>query len=159
MQTTKRVFYAMFGLAMMELFIGQSSLHAAVASKVTKPLHASCKPARSAKVATAKSKSALKGVAAVYADMLSGRKTASGQKFCQNSLTAAHRSLPLGTKVRVTNVSNHKSIEVLINDRGPWQKGRVIDLSAAAAAKVGMPKRGTALVTLEVVDPTAGNES
>jgi rare lipoprotein A len=93
----------------------------------------------------------MKGLAAVYSNKFIGRKTASGQKFCQSQLTAAHRTLPLGTKVRVTNIRNSKSIEVRINDRGPFHARRVIDLSTAAAMKVGMGKKGLALVKLEVV--------
>lgn len=92
----------------------------------------------------------MEGLASVYSDKLNGRKTASGQTFHQNELTAAHPSLPFGTKVKVTNTQNNKSVEVRINDRGPNQAGRVIDLSASAAAKLGMKKNGTAPVKLEV---------
>ena len=93
----------------------------------------------------------MEGLAAVYSDKLSGRKTASGQAFRQSELTAAHPTLPFGTKVRVTNTRNNKSVEVRINDRGPTQAGRVIDLSSAAAAKIGIRKTGTAPVKLDVV--------
>ena len=91
------------------------------------------------------------GLAAVYSDKLNGRKTASGQTFRQSELTAAHPSLPFGTMVKVTNTQNSKSVDVRINDRGPTQAGRVIDLSSAAAAKIGIKKIGTAPVKLEVV--------
>jgi rare lipoprotein A len=93
----------------------------------------------------------MEGLAAVYSDKLNGRKTASGQVFRQSELTAAHPSLPFGTKVRVTNTRNNKSVDVHINDRGPTQAGRVIDLSSASAAKIGIRKNGTAPVKLEVV--------
>jgi rare lipoprotein A len=93
----------------------------------------------------------MEGLAAVYSDKLNGRKTASGQVFRQNELTAAHPALPFGTQVRVTNTKNNKSVEVRINDRGPTQAGRVIDLSSAAAAKIGIGRMGTAPVKLEVV--------
>jgi rare lipoprotein A len=93
----------------------------------------------------------MEGLAAVYSDKLNGRKTASGQVFRQSELTAAHPSLPFGTKVRVTNTKNNKSVEVRINDRGPTQAGRVIDLSSAAAAQVGIGKAGMAPVKLDVV--------
>jgi rare lipoprotein A len=93
----------------------------------------------------------MQGLASVYSDRLNGRKTASGQVFRQDELTAAHPSLVFGTKVRVTNTKNNKSVEVRINDRGPTQAGRVIDLSRAAAAKIGMGKTGIAPVELEVV--------
>ncbi len=99
----------------------------------------------------------MEGLAAVYSDRLDGRKTASGQVFSQKKLTAAHPSLAFGTKVRVTNTKNAKTVEVTINDRGPMQAGRVIDLSSAAAAKIGLGKKGLAPVRLEVVAaPSAG---
>jgi len=91
------------------------------------------------------------GIASVYSDSLSGRKTASGQRFNQKKLTAAHRSLPIGTKVRVTNLHNNKTVDVFINDRGPFHRNRVIDLSSAAASKIGMRKRGFAQVKLQII--------
>ena len=93
----------------------------------------------------------MEGLAAVYSDKLSGRKTANGQIFNQQALTAAHPSLAFGTRVKVTNTKNNKSVEVRINDRGPTQAGRVIDLSRAAAAKIGINKNGMAPVKLEIV--------
>ena len=152
MKTTKLVFMVMIGLAMIEFTAGQSFNIAAAASvKTAKTSLASSKTKAKSTATAAKSKKLMKGVATVYADKFIGRKTASGQRFRQSELTAAHRLLPLGTKVRVTNLRNQKTVEVRINDRGPWAKGRIIDLSAAAPAKVGMAKRGTALVKLEVV--------
>jgi rare lipoprotein A len=91
------------------------------------------------------------GLAAVYSDKLAGHKTASGEVFSQQKLTAAHPSLAFGTRVKVTNTKNSKTVEVRINDRGPKQAGRVIDLSSAAGAKIGLGKHGTAPVQLEVV--------
>jgi rare lipoprotein A len=99
----------------------------------------------------ARSADAMEGLAAVYSDKLSGRKTASGQVFSQTKLTAAHPSLAFGTKVKVTNTKNNKTVEVTVNDRGPTQAGRVIDLSSAAAATIGLGKKGMAPVKLEVV--------
>jgi rare lipoprotein A len=93
----------------------------------------------------------MEGLAAVYSDKLSGRKTASGQVFSQAKLTAAHPTLAFGTRVKVTNTKNNKSVDVVINDRGPTQAGRVIDLSTSAAAKIGIGKQGMAPVKLEVV--------
>ena len=78
-----------------------------------------------------------------------GQMTASGGRFNPNALTAAHRSLPFGTKVRVTNKRNGKSVIVTINDRGPFIRGRVIDLSNAAAGVIGMRSAGVAPVTVE----------
>lgn len=80
-----------------------------------------------------------------------GSRTASGEKFNPNELTAAHPSLPFGTKVRVTNVSTGKSVTVRVNDRGPFVRGRVIDVSHAAAQSIGMTGQGVAKVKLDVV--------
>jgi rare lipoprotein A len=93
----------------------------------------------------------MEGLAAYYSDRLDGRKTASGQAFDQSKLTAAHPTLPFGTMVKVTNTRNNRSVVVRINDRGPTQAGRVIDLSRAAASKLGMLRSGLAPVKLEVV--------
>lgn len=90
-----------------------------------------------------------KGKASWYGRMFHGRKTASGEKFNMNAMTAAHRTLPLASWVRVTNESNHKTVVVKINDRGPYVRGRVIDLSYAAAAVLGMRGVGTQKVKIE----------
>lgn len=86
-----------------------------------------------------------------YGPGFHGRTTASGERFNQNGLTAAHRKLPFGTKVRVTNTRNKKSVVVRINDRGPFIHGRTIDLSRGAANKIGMVATGTACVRVEVI--------
>jgi len=91
------------------------------------------------------------GVASWYGKKFHGRKTASGEKFDMYKLTAAHRSLPFGTKVKVKNLDNGKEVVVRINDRGPFKKGRIIDLSYAAAKKVGMIRAGCARVRITVV--------
>ena len=93
-----------------------------------------------------------KGVASYYADRFHGRKTASGVRYDKTALTAAHKSLPLGTKVRVTNLKNGETVEVEINDRGPHVKGRVVDLSKAAARELGMMNTGLVKVQVEVVE-------
>lgn len=80
---------------------------------------------------------------------LQGHETSNGEKFDQNALTAAHPSLPMGTKAEVTNLENGKTVEVTINDRGPDVKGRVIDLSKGAAKKLDMKKTGSAQVKIE----------
>ena len=79
------------------------------------------------------------------------RKTASGSLFNRNELTAAHRRLPFGTKVRVTETTNHKSVVVRITDRGPWVRRRVLDLSLGAARNLGITGRGVAHVRAEVL--------
>lgn len=96
--------------------------------------------------------STVTGKASWYGGKFHGRKTASGERFNKNALTAAHRKLPFGTKVRVTHLGNHKSVVVRINDRGPFgNKGRIIDISEAAAKRLGMKQSGVARVKLEVL--------
>lgn len=89
------------------------------------------------------------GMASYYG--YSGR-TANGERHSAKAMTAAHRSLPFGTKVRVTNVSNGRSVVLRINDRGPFIRGRIIDVSTAAAETLGFRKRGVAKVEIAVVD-------
>ena len=89
------------------------------------------------------------GVASFYGAELAGNRTASGERFNPNALTAAHRTLPMGTKLRVTNKANGKSVIVRINDRGPFAKNRIIDVSREAAEQISMVRSGTARVTLE----------
>lgn len=96
------------------------------------------------------------GKASFYADKFEGSPTASGEKYKHNKLTAAHRSLPFGTKVRVTNVANNESVEVVVNDRGPYVDNRVIDLSKSAAEKLGFINQGLADVKVEVIDAGDG---
>jgi rare lipoprotein A len=91
----------------------------------------------------------LTGVASWYGDHWQGRTTASGKPFDASKLTAAHRTLPLNTRVRVTNLKTGDSVEVTITDRGPYVDGRVIDLSKAAAKKLGMVKEGLVPVLIQ----------
>jgi rare lipoprotein A len=93
----------------------------------------------------------LKGVASWYGYDGSGNETATGERYNPEGMTAAHRSLPLGTKVRVTNTRNGRSVVVRINDRGPYVRGRIIDLSAAAARILGMMGSGVAPVQIDVL--------
>ena len=94
------------------------------------------------------SQNTMSGMASWYGE---AQTTASGERFNKHALTAAHRTLPLGTMVRVTNQRNGKSVIVRINDRGPYGRGRIIDLSEAAARKLDMIDAGVAPVTLEVI--------
>lgn len=89
------------------------------------------------------------GIASYYGARHHGKRTASGEPFNQHALTAAHRSLPFGTRVRVTNLSNDKSVVVRINDRGPHTGGRLIDLSRQAAQELDMLRSGTAKVRIQ----------
>lgn len=90
------------------------------------------------------------GLASWYGKSRHSKRTASGEKMINTEMTAAHRSLPLNTRVRVTNLANGASVMVRINDRGPFIHGRVIDLSPAAASELGMKDAGVAPVRLEV---------
>lgn len=91
------------------------------------------------------------GMASYYGAKFHGRRTSSGEAYNKNAYTAAHKTLPFGTVVRVTAQWNKKSVDVRINDRGPYTYGRVIDLSTAAAAELGMTGRGVGMVKLEIV--------
>lgn len=84
----------------------------------------------------------LTGKASYYADSFNGKLTANGEKFRQRKLTAAHKTLPFGTVVKVTNLKNGKTVRVRINDRGPFVHGRIIDLSKRAARKIDMVQQG-----------------
>lgn len=91
------------------------------------------------------------GMASWYGPGFHGKKTASGETFDQFAMTAAHRKLPLGTQVLVTNLRNGRKVEVEINDRGPYVHGRIIDLSKAAAQKLGLLDPGIARVRIDVI--------
>ena len=89
------------------------------------------------------------GLASYYNDKFEGKKTASGALYSASKMTAAHPSLPFGTTVKVTNISNDKSVVVIVNDRGPFVKGRIIDLSKAAAIEIDLIDQGVAKVKIE----------
>jgi rare lipoprotein A len=91
------------------------------------------------------------GIASYYGAELAGNRTASGERFNPAAMTAAHRTLPLGSKLRVTNKANGKSVVVRINDRGPFHKSRLLDVSLAAARDIGMIGAGKAAVRLELL--------
>ena len=91
------------------------------------------------------------GMASYYADKFQGRKTANGETYDQNKMTAAHRTLPFGTRVRVTNLENDRSVELRINDRGPFVEGRIIDVSYRAARELDFVKAGLVKVRVEVL--------
>lgn len=96
------------------------------------------------------------GVAAWYGKELQGRRTASGEVFDMLGLTAAHRTLPFGTVIRVTNLDNSKSIDVKITDRGPFTRSRILELSYGAAEELGFVAQGTARVRIEAPEPLRG---
>jgi len=119
----------------------QGGSRRAVASKKTS--------AQTASRSTPNTKDSSYGLASFYSY---DPQTASGEKFDKNELTAAHRTLPFGTKVRVTNVATGQSVTVRVNDRGPFVNGRVVDVSHGAADKLGITGQGVAKVKLEVVE-------
>jgi rare lipoprotein A (peptidoglycan hydrolase) len=106
------------------------------------------------RLAKGKSNSSMRGVASWYGNEFHNRKTASGVLFNTHAMMAAHRTLPFGTKVRVTNLANSKSCIVEITDRGPFSHNRIIDLSYAAAEELGMMESGITKVQLEVISAT-----
>ena len=92
-----------------------------------------------------------RGVASWYGEQFHGRQAANGELFDMEALTAAHRTMPLGSIVRVVNLTNGKHLYVRITDRGPYEKGRILDLSHGAAVQLGMEQKGLAFVQLEIV--------
>ena len=93
------------------------------------------------------------GMSSYYAHKFHGRPTASGEIFDMNGLSAAHREMPLGTIIRVTHLGNGRSIVLKVNDRGPFVKGRILDLSLGAAKKLDMLEEGVAEVRIDIVKP------
>jgi rare lipoprotein A len=93
----------------------------------------------------------LVGAASFYGNKFQGKRTANGEKFDNNVFSAAHKSLRFGSRVKVINVRNGLSVVVRVNDRGPFIRGRIIDLSKAAAKKIGLTRSGTVIVRLEII--------
>jgi rare lipoprotein A len=89
----------------------------------------------------------------MYGKAFAGKDTASGEPFDPKALTMAHRTLPFGTRVLVTNLENNRSVEVIVNDRGPFVSGRIADLSAAAARRIGMVANGVVEALLQIRKP------
>ena len=92
------------------------------------------------------------GIASYYGAKFNGRLTASGEIYDENEMTAAHRSLPFGTQLKVTHLKNGRSVIVRVNDRGPYARGRIIDVSKAAAKEIGLVRKGVARVKLLVLE-------
>jgi rare lipoprotein A len=97
------------------------------------------------------------GLAAVYTHRLNGHTTSSGEIYSPAKLTAAHKSLPYGSRIKVTNAKSHRSVVVKVNDRGPVQDGRILDLSPAAAHRIGVPSNSMRHVDLEVLSLGSGH--
>jgi len=94
----------------------------------------------------------LRGECSYYGAKFHGKKTANGEVFDMHAFTAAHKELPFGTVLKVTNLENNKSVIVRINDRGPFVRGRILDVSYAAAEKLDMIRSGTAQITAELIE-------
>lgn len=101
---------------------------------------------------------AYEGVASYYHDKFHGRKTANGEIFDQGKMTCAHKTLPFGTVLEVTNVDNDSTVTVVVNDRGPFIKGREIDLSKAAAKKLGFIDKGIQKVEIKIIKNGKGKD-
>ncbi|UPJ53706.1 septal ring lytic transglycosylase RlpA family protein [Bradyrhizobium sp. 200] len=132
----------------------RASRQASVSYRTTSPMIRRVTAVRKQKTFAARrdaggTKTAAHGVASFYTE---GTKTASGEKFNTLDMTAAHPTLPFGTKLRVTNVASGQSVTVRVNDRGPYVRGRVVDVSYSAADALGMVGKGVAKVKLDVVD-------
>jgi len=127
-------------------------LHSATIAPPTAPqanaTPASLSPQKPAETAATH---ALRGLASWYGGRFNGRHTASGERFDMNAMTACHPTLPFGSKVRVVNLDNHRSVVVRITDRGDLYEGRIIDLSLGAAKKLAMTKSGIASVEVQVL--------
>jgi rare lipoprotein A len=123
----------------------------AACGPAAKPAHEPARPAKAAKATQPAPASEQHGLATWYGGKWHGRKTANGERYDKRSMTAAHRTLKFGTRVRVTNKKNGRSVVLRINNRGPYGKGRIIDVSEAAAEKLGMIDAGVVPVVVEVV--------
>lgn len=99
------------------------------------------------------------GIASWYGSFHHGRKTASGKRYDMNELTAAHRTLPFGTEATVINLENGRSVVVVVNDRGPYRRGRIIDLSRRAAERLGLVEKGIGEVRIVVAPKSAAPEN
>lgn len=99
-----------------------------------------------------RSATAEEGIAAYYSDVFQGKKTASGELYDREKLTAAHKTLPYGTRIKVTHLINDKSVIVIITDRGPHTEKRIIDLSYAAAREIDLIRPGISMVNLEILE-------
>lgn len=119
------------------------------------PAAEAAKPAATLAATAAAAGDATSGTAAWYGRKFAGRRTASGQRFNPHAMTAAHPTLAFGTRVKVTNTKNNRSVVVTINDRGPSSPGRIIDVTQAAAKKLGFIRAGLTEVGLEIVGKRA----
>jgi len=123
----------------------------ALAQSTVAPAAAPATPATPAPAPAAPAAGTEQGKLAWYGSKFAGRKTASGQRYDPNALTMAHKTLPFGTRVKVTNLANKRSVELIVNDRGPTQADRIGDVSLAAAKRLGMVRAGVIDAEVTVV--------
>jgi rare lipoprotein A len=142
---------ASVAIALSPLVQAQTAPAAAPAASAVAPTPAPAAPAPAAAPEKAVSADASEGKVAYYGKKFNGRKTASGERFNSGSMTMAHKTLPFGTMVKVTNVKNGKSVVVRVNDRGPSTPDRIGDLTSGAASKIRMIRTGVIDAKLEVV--------
>lgn len=140
------------GKAMLNGFQPLGKLNLSTPTPVVTPVSTPAMPAAKSARANARNKWYQVGLASWYGQEFQGKETASGEDFDMNELSCAHRTLPLGTWVKITNVHNHKWVVLKVNDRGPVPETRVVDLSSAAAHLLGMRGRGVSRVRLDVID-------
>lgn len=130
-------------------------MHAYGACRLASVFATSCLALILSACGSSKSTFTQSGQGSYYADKFTGRPTASGTPYRPGKLTAAHNTLPFGTRIRVTNTRTGRSVKVVVNDRGPHVKGRIVDVSKRAAHKLGLVKAGVAPVTLKVIRKAA----
>jgi rare lipoprotein A len=143
---------ATIGLVATVLLGCTSSSRFAGRGERTKEIRTSQRTEQPEKNPTGKSLLTLEGIVSYYAHDFHGKQTSNGETFDMRALTAAHRVFPFGTKVRVTNLENNKSVIVRVNDRGPFVEGRIMDLSMGAAKEIDLIRNGTARARLEVLE-------
>ncbi|WP_084671260.1 septal ring lytic transglycosylase RlpA family protein [Modicisalibacter ilicicola] len=133
-------------------FLGSRSARTGAAIALSVGLLAGCAGNRSSSVGPGTANFVDEGQASYYSDAYQGKRTASGERYDRSAMTAAHPSLPFGTRVEVINLDNGREVVVRINDRGPFVRGRIIDLSYRAAEQLGMIRSGTAPVRVRAVN-------
>ena len=136
-----------------------SSCSSSVRYAHDEPLHESfeIEPDSTKNTDDLRSETKFRGKSSFYSNKFSGKSTASGQSYNPNAYTGAHRTLPFGTRVKVTNLNNNKSVIIIINDRGPHKMDRIIDVSKIAAEELDMIKAGIAEVEIEILNNESDN--
>jgi rare lipoprotein A len=143
---------AVIGVVLVSLLGCSSSSRFAGQGERIKETRSQQRTEQSRKITTGKILLTLEGVISYYAHDFHGKQTSNGETFDMHDLTAAHRTFPFGTRVRVTNLENNKTVIVRVNDRGPFKEGRIMDVSLGAAKEIDLILNGTARARLEVLE-------